>query len=54
MSRDLRSLTEHTDSLHNVLLPCDQRAKLCLEWDVLLIQRLARPETALMGVVIWL
>lgn len=39
-----------------VLLPGNQRAKLRLEWDVLLIQWLARPEMALMGAVIsaWL
>ncbi|GLD59766.1 inositol 1,4,5-trisphosphate receptor type 1-like isoform X1, partial [Lates japonicus] len=30
----------------------DQRAKFCLEWDVLLIQWLAQPEMALMGAVI--
>ena len=53
---DLGSASEHTDSLLSitwaVLLPGDQRAMLRLEWDVLLIQWLAQPETALMGAVI--
>lgn len=35
-----------------VLLPGDQRVKLRLEWDVLLIQWLVQPEMALMGAVI--
>ena len=38
--------------LRAVLLPGDQRAKLHLEWDVLLIQWLTQPEMALMGAVI--
>ncbi len=38
--------------LRAVLLPGDQRVKLRLEWDVLLIQWLAQPEMALMGAVI--
>lgn len=53
---DLSSATENTGSLlsitQDVLLPSNQRAKLCLEWDVLLIQLLAQPEMALMGAVI--
>ena len=53
---DLGSATEHTGSLlsitQDVLLPSDQRAKLCLEWDVLLIHSVAQPEMALMGAVI--
>lgn len=54
---DLRgSAIERTGSVSRitqvVLLPGDQRAKLHLEWDVLLIQWLAQPETALMGAVI--
>lgn len=53
---DLGSAIERTGSVFGitraVLLPGDQRAKLHLEWDVLLIQWLTQPETALMGAVI--
>lgn len=47
--------TERADPLLGltwpVLLPGDRRSKLCVKWDVLLIQLLAQPEMALMGVV---